>query len=409
MGNDDSPRGPVWVEPWTRGQGQSRARALFERTWGSEPAGVWSAPGRVTIIGEHTDYNNGLSLPTVTPHRTYVATRARADDRVRVISEGADQLDGPGDVWEGTLDSITPDACAGWPAYIAGVVWALRERGYDGPGLDVAVTSCLPTSAGLASSGAVECATALAVNALWRLALDADAAHTELAEACIEAEAQIALSPTGGLDQHTQLRCREGEALELDFAQRPPAVRHCPLYFPDYGLGLLVVDVRTSERRRTPGFLVRQRECAAAAAALGVESLRELAGVRAARVRIESLADPVLRGRARHVVTEIERVRDVTAELAGTGPAHERFVDIGKQLFRSHASLEVDYEVSTPELNLAVDTAFHTGVLGARLVGAGFGGAAIALVRRAEADGVAAQIDGAFVEAGLVRPRFLMV
>ncbi|GIG55328.1 galactokinase [Demequina activiva] len=401
--------GPDWVDPWTRGQGEARARALFSQTWDGEAKGVWSAPGRITIIGEHTDYNGGLSLPTVTPHRTYVAGRAREDGRLRVVSEAGDWLEGPGRTWECDMDLIDPTTAQGWPAYCAGVVWALRERGFDGPGLDLAITSCVPPGAGLASSGAVECATALAANALWRLALDSDEAHAELAEACLHAEEAIAGAPTGGLDQHTQLRCREGEALELDFSEHPPLAQHRPLYFPDYGLGLLVIDVRTAGRRRTEGFVERQRQCAAAAQALGVASLRELAGAPDARMRIEALADPVLKARARHVVAEIERVSDVCAELANTGPAHERFVHVGKQLYRSHASLEVDFDVSSADLNLAVDSAFRAGVLGARLVGAGFGGSAIALVRRAEADHVAARIDEAFVAEHRPRPRFLMV
>jgi galactokinase len=409
MGIAISASGPEWVDPWTRGQGESRARTLLSQAWGGDADGVWSAPGRVTIIGEHTDYNAGLCLPTVTPHRTYVAARRRDDSVVRIVTEGGSALDGPGDTWEGTLDQIDAESTRGWPAYSAGVLWALRERGFDGPGLDIAICSCVPVNAGLASSGAVECATALAANALWRLALDSDEAHAELAEACIHAEDAIAGSPSGGLDQHTQLRCREGEALELDFLHHPPLARHLPLYFPDYGLGLLVVDVRTEDRDRTTGFKARQAECADAAQVLGVPTLRALAGVHDSRIRIEAMRDPVLKARARHVVTEIERVADVCAELAGTGPAHERFVDIGKQLFRSHASLELDYEASSVPLNLAVDTAFRAGALGARLVGAGFGGSALALVRRADADRVAQQIDDAFVAAQWERPRFLMV
>ena len=409
MASTASIAGPAWVDPWTRGQGEARARSLLTQTWGVEADGVWSAPGRVTIVGEHTDYNGGLSLPTITPHRTYVAARRREDSLLRIVSEQGASLAGPGPTWEGELDAVDPSSAQGWPAYCAGVLWALRERGFDGPGLDIAICSCVPPDAGLASSGAVECATALAANQLWRLALDSDHAHAELAEACIHAEEVIAGAPTGGLDQHTQLRCREGEALVLDFSEQPPIAHHRPLYFPDYGLGLLVIDVRTTGRRRTEGYVERQRECAEAAAALGVSSLRELAGHHGARTRIEALADPVLRSRARHVVAEIERVTDVCAELANTGPAHERFVHVGRQLFRSHASLEVDFEVSSAALNLAVDTAFRSGALGARLVGAGFGGSALALVRRVEADQMAQLIDEAFVEAGRERPRFLMV
>ncbi|MFV0634397.1 galactokinase [Demequina sp.] len=409
MGSEPDRTHPEWLDAWTRGQGEMRARALFKATWEGDPEGAWSAPGRVTVIGEHTDYNGGLTLPTVTAHRTYVAARVRDDDLLRVVSEGAQAFAGPGDRWQARLSEISPDTARGWPAYVASVVWALMERGYEGPGLDLAVASCIPADAGLASSGALECATALAVNALWRLALDSDESHAELAEACVHGEEAIALSPTGGLDQHTQLRCREGEALEMDFASRPPASRHCPLYFPDYGLGLLVVDVRSSARQRTPGFRERQRQCEAAAHALGVAKLGHLAGTPDALERVAALPDPLLRSRARHVVTESERVADVAALLADTGPAQERFVEIGRQLFRSHASLEVDYGVSSPELNLAVDAAYRAGVLGARLVGAGFGGSVIALVRRSAADEVALRIDQAFIDAGAPRPRFLMV
>lgn len=379
------------------------------RMWAREPDGVWSAPGRVAIIGEHTDYNGGATLPTVTPHRTYAAARRRDDGWLRIVSEGAASFDGPGEVWEGRLDDISPETARGWPAYVAGVVWALRERGFDGPGLDIAVSSCVPSDAGLASSGALSCATARAVNALWGLSLDAAEAQWELAEACMHAEQAIAGVPAGGLDQHTQLRCREGEAIELDFSRSPPLAQHRPLYFPDYGLALLVIALRSSRQDRAAGLALRVEQCRAAARALEVSRLGELADAAHACSRVDGLPDPLLRRRARHVLSEIDRVHEVMAELANSGPAHDRFVAVGAHLYRSHASLETDFEVSTPEQNLAVDTAFHLGALGARMIGAGFGGCALALVRRAQADGMARGIDGAFVEAGRERPRFLLV
>ncbi|MFW7413722.1 galactokinase [Demequina sp. SO4-18] len=400
---------PRWVEPWTRGQGDARARALLARVWDGEPDGVWSAPGRVTIIGEHTDYNGGMTLPTVTPHRTYVAARLRDDDRVRIVSEGAGRFDGPGDIWEGTLDGIDPETAKGWPAYVAGVMWALRERGFDGAGLDIAICSCVPSDAGLASSGALSCATARAINALWGLALDSDQSQWELAEACVHAEEAIAGVPAGGLDQHTQLRCREGEAIELDFSHAPPRVLRRPLYFPEYGLALLVIALRSSHQGRAAGLANRVDECRAAARALGVARLGDLAGAPGACGRVGALEDATLRRRARHVLSEIDRVHDVMAELANTGPAHERFVHVGEQLFRSHASLEMDFEVSTPEQNLAVDTAYRTGALGARLIGAGFGGCALAFIRRTQADSMAQRIDHEFIDAGRERPQFLLL
>lgn len=381
----------------------------MEHTWDVKADGVWSAPGRVPIIGEHTDYNGGLALLTITPHRTYVAARLRDDSQVRVVSERASHFVGPGAMWEGELDNITAQNTAGWPAFVLGVIWALRERGFDGGGLDLAITSCVPTNAGLSSSAALEAAVARAVNGLWRLALDSNDSQAELAEACLHGEDAIARAPSGGMDQHTVLRCRDGEAVELDFSERPPILEHRPLYFPDYGLGLLVIDARTAGRDRTPGVVERMTQCGAAAAQLGVGTLGELIDYEDSRRRIRKLDDPILRQRARHVLTENMRVRYVAAELADTGPAHERFVEIGKQLYRSHASLEVDFAASSPEQNLAVDAAYHSGALGARMVGAGFGGAAIALVRRAQARDTSARIDRAFVAAGRTRPHFLMV
>lgn len=400
---------PVWMEAWSRAEGEARANSLMSHTWGVESDGVWSAPGRVPIVGEHTDYNGGLALLTVTPHRTYVAARLRDDAQVRVVSERADKFVGPGATWEGELDGITPDNAAGWPAFAVGVIWALRERGYDGTGLDLAITSCVPTNAGLSSSAALEGAVARAINALWRLALDSPDSQAELAEACNHGEAAIARAPSGGMDQHTVLRCQEGDAVELDFSERPPILQHRPLYFPDYGLGLLVMVARTAGRDRTPGVVERMAQCQAAAATMGVARLGDITDFDDGRRRIRQFEDQLLRKRARHVITENERVRLVSAELAGTGPAHERFVEIGKELYRSHASLEVDFDASSPEQNLAVDAAYHFGALGARMVGAGFGGASIALIRRAQAAAMARHIDRTFVDAGYEHPHFLMI
>jgi galactokinase len=286
-------------------------------------------------------------------------------------------------------------------------VWALRERGYDGPGLNLAIVSCVPLGAGLASSAALTCSTARAVNGSWRLALDSPDQRAELAEAAIEAENRIALTPTGGMDHYTALYCREGSAVEIDFSTSPPRLRDTPLYFPDYGLALLVVDTRKPHRLTDGRYAERFNECREAAKSLGVRTLREVADEPGGARRVEELTDEVLKKRARHVVTEIERVRLVAGELAGTEPAHERFIEIGRQIYRSHTSLAVDFEVSTPELDLAVNAAWTSGALGARLVGGGFGGSAIALVRRTQMDASARIIARSFAEAGMDQPRFL--
>jgi galactokinase len=331
----------------------------------------------------------------------------RDDDTLAIVSSVGADLEGPGERWQCPLDDISPETTAGWPAYPAGLVWALRERGYSGPGLNLAIASSIPVGAGLASSAALTCSTAKAVNSLWRLALDTPDQRVELAEAAVEAENLMARTPTGGLDQYTSLFCQEGSAIEIDFATSPPKLRPTPLYFPDYGLVLLVI-VTPKRHRLTDGrYAERHRECQEAARALGVTSLREVADDPHGLRRVEGLADETLRKRARHVVSEVERVRLVSEELAGTAPAHERFVDVGRQIYRSHTSLAVDFEVSCAELDLAVNAAWTSGALGSRLVGGGFGGAAIALIRRTQMDATSRLIDQSFMDAGLERPRFL--
>ncbi len=404
------PASPRWLDAWTEDEGERRARARMREVFGVDADGVWSAPGRLTIIGEYTDFGGGMCLPTVIPHRTYVAARLRDDDVVRITTDSAKALAGAPAQWEGTLDSLeTAVQGRGWVAYPAGVLWALQERGFSGRGVDLAISSCVPIAAGLSSSGALTGATALAINAVWKLSLKTDVDAVELAEVCIDAKNDVAGGATGGLDQHAIMRCRPGEALHLDFGVHPTSATPCPLYFPDYGLALLLI--YTGVPHDPPAAAIRQRmsETKAAEAALGVACLRDLQDLPDALARIEALADETLRKRARHVYTENERVGLVRDDLSGTAPAHERFVSVGKAMYRSHASLETDFEMSSDALNLAVDTAFRTGALGARMVGAGGGGSAAALIRRAQATSIAATIDQEFTSAGRPRPSFALL
>jgi galactokinase len=396
-----------WSEPWEAAHGNETAVALFVETFGEAPVGTWSAPGRINLIGEHTDYNRGLSLPAILRHRTYVAGSQRDDRRLRVTSADGNQFEGPGSTFEIEIDAISPATCEGWPAFVSGVVWALIERGYDGPGLNLAFTSCIPLGAGLGSSAAIACATARAANALWRLALDAPEARFDLAESARDAENLVAGTPTGRLDQYAVLYGQPNSGLLVDFATSPPMLHKTPLRFSDYGLALLIIDTRTSHRLTDGQYAERFQECRDAAVALGARNLREVADSPDALSRVELLEDETLRKRARHVATEIHRVRAVVDELTSTGPANERFAAVGGHLNHSHASLARDFEVSSPTLDLAVDAARANGAFGARLVGAGFGGAVIALVRRAQLESSAAAIERAFVEKGLPRPRFL--
>ena len=398
---------PLWVAAWSLEEGDRRARARLHEAFGIEAKSVWSAPGRINIMGEYTDISNGVCLSTLVSHRTFIAATMRTDSRVRIAGEPGSGTDGAPTVWEGHLDSLeelsNTDA---WMSYPAGVLWSLQERGYSGAGMDLAVVSCVPLASGLSSSTSLAAATALAVNSLWGLLLPTDIGAMELAGVCMDAENDLVGSITGGVAQHTILRCAPDEAIYLDFDSAPPAATPCELTFSEYGLGILIVDTRA--RSASPVDVVTQRmsEIRDAARALGVASLRQLQSDPDGLARIEALDDLTLRKRARHVFTDNERVDLVRDELSGTSPAHERFVTVGKAMYRSHASLEMDFEISCDELNLAVDTAFRLGAFGARMLGAAGGGSVIALVRRAQAAPTARIIDAEFQRQGFERPRF---
>ncbi len=396
-----------WMTAWSREEGARRARSNLVSAFGVEAKGTWSAPGRVNLVGEYTDISNGVCLSTVIPHRTYVAATKRDDSIIRITTDLFHDANNARAVWEGDLESLEDLRDEDeWMSYPAGVLWSLQEHGYSGCGMDIAIASCVPISSGLSSSTSLTAATSLAVNAVWGLALPTDIGATELAEVCMDAENDLVGSATAGAAQHTILRCVPGEAIHLDFSARPPVAQPCPLTLAEYGLGLLIVDTGVRSTRQVAMVRERMASAAAAATALGVSSLRELHTEPKGLSRIESIADPMLRKCAMHIFTENERVELVLDELTGTAPAHERFVSVGKAMYRSHASLEIDLDVSCAELNLAVDTAFRAGALGARLVGAGGGGSAIALIRRSQSAGAAKIIDAAFQQQGLARPRF---
>src|SRR3954447_7341316 len=258
---------------------------------GRKPALVASAPGRLNVIGEHTDYNGGLCLPVALPQRTTVSLVPRAD---RTLSLSSAQEDGD---WEGTVED-RPD---GWTAYVAGVVSVLREDGYDVPGFDAAVDSEVPVGAGLSSSAALECSVATALAGLLELDLEDRAERRRLAQACIRAENDYVGAPTGGMDQTIAMLAEPGHALLLDFADGSAIPVELPL--EDSGLVLLVIDTRVRHSLTDGSYGDRRGECAAAADALGRSSLRDVPFE-----VVEGLPDLVLRRRARHVVTENVRV-----------------------------------------------------------------------------------------------------
>ena len=355
---------------------------LFDR----EPAGRWAAPGRVNLIGEHVDYAEGLCLPFAIAERTVVEVAARTDGRVRLHS--AAENDG----WEGPLDEIGPGSPAGWAGYAAGVLWALREAGHAVGGIDLLVSETVPLGAGLSSSAALECATALAVNDLGGLGPQGSGLdRRELAAACIRAENDVVGASTGGMDQAASLLATAGHALLLD--TRDGSTRQVPFAPADDGLRVLVIDTKVRHHLADGQYGERRASVEKAAATLGLHSLRE------ATLRDLERLDGELLRRARHIVTEIQRVREVVALLdAG------RTADIGPLLDASHTSLAKDFQVSCRELDLACEIARASGAFGARMVGGGFGGSAIALVPFSRLNDVTDGVRNAFSANGLRAP-----
>jgi len=382
--------------PETSGFLRSPVAQAFSDAFGSEPSGVWSAPGRVNLIGEHTDYNAGLCLPIALPHRTYAAARLRPNRQVRLRSlQSAESYDLG-------FDDVRPGNPSGWGGYAAGVLWALEAAGHEVHGLDVMVDGQVPVGAGLSSSAALECAVAAAASDLMGLTLlSDDDARAALASICVNAENTIAMAPTGGMDQSASLRCQKAHALLLDC--RDGSIQHLPFDPSAHGLTLLVMNTLARHSLTDGQYEQRRASCEEAARQLGVRSLREVP-IKGHGQMLDRLSDTRIRARARHVVTEIERVRQVVALLAAG-----RLTDVGPVFNASHASMRDDFEISCAELDVAVEAATAHGALGARMTGGGFGGSAIALVPTSSATEVTSAVIHAFADNGFGAPDIFAV
>jgi galactokinase len=341
---------------------------------------TWTAPGRVNLIGEHVDYNDGLVLPFALPFTTTATVRATG---------GADVVVRSADIGEATFAVATePGDVDDWAAYAAGVVWACRSDGLEVPGLEIAIESDVPIGAGLSSSAAICCSVAAAVAA----ELGSDLEPTEIAAVARRAENDYVGAPTGVMDQLASMLGTDGHATLLDC--RTLASRQVPLDVAAAGLALMLIDTKARHALVSSGYADRRRECERAAELLGVEALRD-----AAIEQLTGLDDATLARRARHVVTEIARVSDVVAMLDDG-----RIADIGDALTASHASLRDDFEVSCAELDVAVEAALAEGALGARMTGGGFGGCVIALCPDGRHDAISHAVDAAYDERGWDRP-----
>ncbi|MGO4382914.1 galactokinase [Specibacter sp. RAF43] len=371
--------------------GPAQVAEKFAAAFGQAPDGVWSAPGRVNLIGEHTDYNDGFVLPFAIDRTAQVAIRLRADNTARLLSgyghQGVVSLE---------MATLSPETMKGWTAYPLGVVWVLRQMGVDIGGFDLYLDSTVPTGAGLSSSAAIECAVASAFNELCGAGLTAN----QLVLVGQRAENEVVGAPTGILDQSASLLATGGHAVFLDC--RTQESRLVPLDLAAAGLLVLVVDTKVTHAHATGGYAARRASCELGAEVLGVAALRDVA---AADLAVAAgLLDAQTFRRVRHVVTEDQRVLDTVAVLADAGPAA-----IGALLTASHASMRDDFDISCDELDLAVETALANGALGARMTGGGFGGSAIALIPAAEEPRVRAAVVRAFADAGFTAPDIFAV
>ena len=365
--------------------GPAAVLELFRSRFGGTADGVWFAPGRANLMGEHTDYNEGFVLPFALG-QGIVAAAARRSDRRLVLCSAQE----PGSLVEVALDGLAPGQVTGWAAYPAGVAWALACAGYQVPGACVAIDSDVPAGAGLSSSAALECATALVL-------ADPAAGRRELAAIARRAENDFVGVPSGIMDQSASLLGRRGHALLLDC--RSLEASQVPFDPAASGARLLLINTRASHELTAGQYGRRRAECEQAARLLGVPSLRYLTDVGDLR----RLTDPVLRRRARHVVTDDQRALEVAGLL--TSGSGDPYPAIGRLLAQAHRSLRDDFEISWPEADATVDAALAAGALGARMIGGGFGGSVLALVR--EAEPVRAAVAGTFARRSWTAPEFL--
>jgi galactokinase len=369
---------------------KAAAIAGFVKHFGAEPTGVWSAPGRVNLIGEHTDYTEGFVLPFAIDRRTYAAISSRTDGIARVASGFTDE------VVEIPIEQISKESVSGWSGYPLGVAWALIQAGAKPSGFDLYVESDVPVGAGLSSSAAIECSVAMGLNDLW----DANLDRSALAKIGQKAENDIVGAPTGIMDQTASLFGVVDHVVFLDC--RSLAAETIPLGLKQNSLEIVVMDTKVSHRLVVGGYAARRAACEEGAKQMGVSSLRELAVADLARAQV--LLDPLVYKRTKHVVTENARVLETVDLLKSSGPQA-----IGELLYASHESMRDDFEISIEELDCAVETAIGIGAVGARMTGGGFGGAAIALIHSSKVAELKTAVSKSFEARGFAKPELFSV
>ncbi len=396
---------PNWFTTRTDEELATAARRLFVETFAEdeagaaapEPVGVWAAPGRVNLIGEHIDYAGGASIPFALEQNTAVAVRPRTDGAIRIASE----FDGSVAQACVPLSSVKPGHPADWSGYVAGAIWAAVEADLlRCDGLDIAIVSDVPVGSGLSSSAALECSIAVAAYELDHGHLPDDAARGGLVEACIRAENEVVGASTGGLDQNASLFGQRGKALFLDFATG--AVERIPFDIASQDLVLLIADTNAPHTLSDGQYASRRGviDDVQSAAGCTIRDIPDAVDFAATVAEKSSDSAELYQRRVRHVVEETERTLSAASALCASD------MDTFRQLMRdSHVSLRDLYEVTTPELDSAFNAA---GELGARMTGGGFGGAVIALIAKDDVDATAQAIEEAAAQQGFPAPTFVM-
>lgn len=356
----------------------------FEDLYGRKPDVIAEAPGRVNLIGEHIDYSEGFVLPFAIADRTYAAVASREDGLVRIASHQRRER-----IFSIDIKDVKPGSKGDWEKYLLGVIWSLGIT----HGVDILIDGNVPSGAGLSSSAALECSVAVGLNVLFSLNLSSP----DLARATQKAENDYVGMPCGIMDQSVSLMAEAGSALLLDC--RDLTTESIPFNVAAAGLELLIIDTQAHHALVDGGYAERRAACESAVAKLKIPSLRHLGATQLDEV--QNQLTPVEYIRVRHAVTEIARVMDAVAALKNSD-----FVALGKLINQSHYSLRDDYAVSCPELDVAVEASLAAGALGSRMVGGGFGGSAIALVKQEDIDKVKGAVNAAFESKRFKKPRF---
>ncbi len=441
------PQEPHWLPLPQQEKAVQATRQAFIDTYGQEPDGIWSAPGRLNLLGEYIDFLGGTCLPMPLPYRTILAGRLRTDGILRARS-----LQMPGQDAHIAIADIKPGTPSGWLSYVAGVAWALNQEGSpdlalpQGFGADLLINSQVPVGGGLSSSAALEASTVLALLDLAQQmpargqasqdprpsAPGQDKLRSRLVQVCIQAENEIAGARTGGLDQTAALRSQAGTALAVDF--RDFSLTPLRLDLASQGLAWLVIDTKTPHELAGGEFAARRAANEAVAASLGLDHLRNLLpqdlawpqlGSQQAKARRLQLLDTSLTkaldayraqqgepdfpvGWIRHPLHDMlltERAAALMTAQPDLGRAG--WEEVGQLLTESFFSMRDDLQVSRPQIDLAVQACLAAGALGARLVGGGFGGAVMALVEQDQLEASARQVAEAYRQAGYQQPDFL--